>query len=141
MDKVEMSFTRYLEMVFMKLFSCSALTCSKRKQQNRPYASSAKNKSEFQIDNLKVYGVVMGLLDGDRVRREDGYAFISYREMWEGCQEAGILSGYEVPFAVMMDMVSVVEEGGLIGRERVSGGSWVGVSCNEEKQIISQWTV
>ncbi|MHA7136618.1 hypothetical protein ACRTEV_05025 [Rossellomorea arthrocnemi] len=85
----------------------------------------AKNESEFQIDSLKVYGVVMGLLGVDRVRREDGYVFISYREMWEGCQEVGVLSGYEVPFAVMMDMLGVVEEGGLIGRERVSGGSWV----------------
>ncbi|WP_262481585.1 hypothetical protein [Bacillus sp. CH30_1T] len=37
----------------------------------------AKNVSEFQIDSLKVYGVVMGLMDGDRVRRGDGYAFIS----------------------------------------------------------------
>ncbi|MFI8578251.1 hypothetical protein ACIGEL_21550 [Rossellomorea aquimaris] len=86
----------------------------------------AKNVSEFQIDSLKVYGVVMGLLGDDRVSREDGYVLISYREMWEGCQEAGILSGYEVPFAVMMDMLGVVEDGGLIGRERVSGGSWVG---------------
>jgi hypothetical protein len=85
----------------------------------------AKNVSEFQIDSLKVYGVVMGLLGGDRVRREDGYTLISYRELWEGCQEAGILSGYEVPFAVMMDMLGVVEDGGLMGRERVSGGSWV----------------
>jgi hypothetical protein len=85
----------------------------------------AKNVSEFQIDSLKVYGVVMELLGGDRMRREDGYVFISYREMWEGCQEAGILSEYEVPFAVMMDMLGVVEDGGLMGRERVSGGSWV----------------
>jgi hypothetical protein len=85
----------------------------------------AKNVSEFQIDSLKVYGVVLGLLGVERERREDGYAFVSYREMWEGCQEAGVLSGYEVPFAVMMDMLGVVEDGGLIGRERVSGGSWV----------------
>jgi hypothetical protein len=83
------------------------------------------NMSEFQIDSLKVYGVVMGLLDHDRSRREDGYVFISYKEIWEGCKEAGVLSGYKVPFAVMMDMLSMVEDGGLIGRERVSGGSWV----------------
>lgn len=41
------------------------------------------NVSEFQIESLKVYGVVMGLFGDDRVRREGGYAFVSYREMWE----------------------------------------------------------
>jgi hypothetical protein len=83
------------------------------------------NELDFQVESLKVYGVLMGFLGGDRVRREDGYVFVSYREIWERCKEAGVLSGYEVPFAVMMDMVSMVEDGGLIGRERVSGGSWV----------------
>jgi hypothetical protein len=37
------------------------------------------------------------------------------------------LSGVDQGFAVMMDMLGVVEDGGLIGRERVSGGSWVRV--------------
>jgi hypothetical protein len=44
----------------------------------------AKNVSEFQINSLKVYGLVMGLVGDDRVRREGGYAFISYKEIWEG---------------------------------------------------------
>jgi hypothetical protein len=83
------------------------------------------NEAEFRIESLKVFGVVMGLLGDERVRREDGYVFVSYREMWDGCKEAGMLSGVDQAFAVMMDMLSVVEAGGLIGRERVSGGSWV----------------
>jgi hypothetical protein len=37
----------------------------------------------------------------------------------------GVLSGVDQGFAVMMDMVGVVEDGGLIWRERVSGRSWV----------------
>ncbi|MGM0852618.1 MAG: hypothetical protein ACQEWI_08405 [Bacillota bacterium] len=82
---------------------------------------------EFQIESLKVYGVVMGLLGQKRARREDGYGFISYKEIWEACKEAGLLFRYEQPFAVMMDMMTVVEDGGLIGRDRVTGGSWVGV--------------
>jgi hypothetical protein len=85
------------------------------------------NELEFQIDSLKVYGVVMGLLGKKRTRREDGYGFISYQEIWEACKEAGVLSRYEQPFAVMMDMMKVVEDGGLIGRDRENGGSWVGV--------------
>ncbi len=80
---------------------------------------------DFQIESLKVYGVLMGLLGEERERRGDGYVLVSYRELWEGCKEAGVLSGVDQGFAVMMDMVGVVEVGGLIGRERVSGGSWV----------------
>jgi hypothetical protein len=83
------------------------------------------NELAFRIESLKVYGVVVGLLGEERERREDGYVLVSYRELWEECKEAGVLSGVDQGFAVMMDMLGVVEAGGLIGRERVSGGSWV----------------
>ncbi|MEI2664073.1 hypothetical protein [Rossellomorea sp. LJF3] len=83
------------------------------------------NELGFQVESLKVYGVLVGLLGEERERRGDGYGLVSYRELWEGCKEAGVLSGVDQGFAVMMDMVGVVEVGGLIGRERVSGGSWV----------------
>jgi hypothetical protein len=83
------------------------------------------NELNFRIESLKVYGVLVGLMGEERERREDGYGLVSYRELWEGCKEAGVLSGVDQGFAVMMDMVGVVENGGLIGRERVSGGSWV----------------
>ena len=46
---------------------------------------------------------------------------MSYRELWEGCKEAGVLSGVNQGFAVMMDMLGVVEDGGLVWRERVGG--------------------
>ena len=52
---------------------------------------------------------------------------VSYRELWKGCKEAGVLSGVNQGLAVMMDMLGVVEDGGLMRRERVSGGSWVRV--------------
>jgi hypothetical protein len=58
------------------------------------------NELNFRVESLKVYGVLVGLL----------------------CEE-------DQGFAVMMDMVGVEEDGGFIGRERVSGGSWVGVRC------------
>ncbi|MBW3112489.1 hypothetical protein KYJ26_11645 [Bacillus sp. MCCB 382] len=80
---------------------------------------------DFRIESLKVYGVLMGLLGEERERREDGYGLVSYRELWEGCKGAGVLSGVDMGFAVMMDMVGVLEDGGLIWRERVSGGALV----------------
>ncbi|MBN8193413.1 hypothetical protein JI667_14780 [Bacillus sp. NTK074B] len=83
------------------------------------------NEAEVRMESLKVYGVLMGLLREEREMREDGFVLVSYRELWEGCKEAGLLSGMDEGFAVMMDMVGVVEDWGLIGRERVSGGSWV----------------
>ncbi|WP_034761787.1 hypothetical protein [Rossellomorea vietnamensis] len=86
------------------------------------------NELDFRIESLKVYGVLMGLLGEERERRGDGYVLVSYRELWEGCKAAGVLSRVDQGFAVMMDMVGVVEDGGLIGRERVSGGSWVAMT-------------
>lgn len=48
------------------------------------------------------------------------------RHFFEGYKEAGILSGYKVRFGVKLDMVSVVEDGGLIERECETGGNWIG---------------
>jgi hypothetical protein len=47
-----------------------------------------------------------------------------------------VLSGVDQAFAVMMDMLGVVEDGGLVGRERVSGGSWV--KCVGELEVLCE---
>ncbi|MGM0852659.1 MAG: hypothetical protein ACQEWI_08610 [Bacillota bacterium] len=69
---------------------------------------------------------MMGLLGGKREWPGGGYGFLSYREIWEACKEKGIFEKYDEGFAVMMDMMTVVEDGRLIGRDRKTGESWSG---------------
>ncbi|PFG07735.1 hypothetical protein [Bacillus sp. es.034] len=48
------------------------------------------NELEVRMESLKVYGVLVGVLGEKRERRGDGYGLVSYRELWEGCKEAGV---------------------------------------------------
>ncbi|BCB04062.1 hypothetical protein [Bacillus sp. KH172YL63] len=84
-----------------------------------------ENKEDFQMQSLRLYSVVLKLLEGERCLRHAGYGFISYRELWEAGKSAGIFQSFESPFAVMMDMLTLMEEGGLVERVRVSGGELV----------------
>ncbi|RLQ92284.1 hypothetical protein [Falsibacillus albus] len=87
-------------------------------------AYAASRDEKFPTESLKVYRLLHELLNDKALRKDDGYRFLPYREIWESGIERGLFTFYEDPFAVMMDMLTVMEEAGLVMRKRVTGGSW-----------------
>ncbi|WP_175989539.1 hypothetical protein [Bacillus sp. Marseille-Q1617] len=72
----------------------------------------------FLKDSRKMYRLVLDMLRGSDVR-EDGLGFLSYGEIWRACCDQGMFWLHREGFAVMMDVLTWMEEEELVRRERV----------------------
>jgi hypothetical protein len=87
---------------------------------------AVEGKASFLEESRKMYRLVIDMM-GEADVREDGLGFLSYGEIWRACCERGMFLLRDEGFAVMMDVLTWMEEEGLVRRERVTGGSWFGV--------------
>jgi hypothetical protein len=87
---------------------------------------AVEGKAPFIEESRKMHRLVIDLMGSADVR-EDGLGFLSYGEIWRACCEQGMFLIKNEGFAVMMDVLTWMEEEGLVRRERVTGGSWFGV--------------
>jgi hypothetical protein len=88
----------------------------------------------FLEEGRKVYRLVIDMMGAADVR-EDGLGFLSYGEIWRACCERGMFWLHKKGFAVMMDVLTWMEEEGLVRRERVTGGSWFGVGGHRNECV------
>jgi hypothetical protein len=103
----------------------------------------------FLEEGRRVYQIVIDMMGAADVR-EDGLRFLSYGEIWRACCERGMFLLNKEGFAVMMDVLTWMEEEGLVRRERVTGGSWFGVGvdfddmsegCSVKGQLTKQFFI
>jgi hypothetical protein len=91
----------------------------------------------FVEEGRKVYRLLIDLMGAADVR-EDGLRFLSYGEIWRACCNRGMFLLRDERFAVMMDVLTWMEEEGLVRRERVTGGSWFGV-VGQRLECVCNW--
>jgi hypothetical protein len=87
----------------------------------------------FLEEGRKVYRLVIDMMRAVDVR-EDGLGFLSYGDIWRACCERGMFWVHKEGFAVMMDVLTWMEEEGLVRRERVTGGSWFGIDVYRDER-------